>query len=375
MNRDQRLIAVFAAIAVVAGGVVAAAATLDRPPPVAVVSRDVPLGPDGKLTLQFVGDVMLGDEVQHQIDLRGTGYDWPFEAVRASTSAADFVMAVSATPITTVTERWDRTKSNSYSSRPESAAALARAGVDAVSLANEHSFDSGPQGLSETIANLDAVGIASVGAGLDRARAEQPLLIRTEVGTIGVVAIGENFGHRATEDAGGTLVMDPSTVRRSAWLAREAGADWVVAFVHWGDNYAPINSAQRASAGEFAAAGYDMVVGSGPHSAQPIEFIGAMPVAYSVGNFVFGTRGQWAGTGVPGLGLVVELELAPAQTPPRLTARCIVTDNLAVDFQPRPCDPAQTQAFLPTLHPQVRVEGDVGVLPCVGCFADRRGRR
>jgi hypothetical protein len=52
-----------------------------------------------------------------------------------------------------------------------------------------------------------------------------------------------------------------------------------------------------------------------------------------------------------------------------------VTDNLAVDFQSRPCDPAQTQAFLPTLHPQVRVEGDVGLLPCVGCFADRRGRR
>lgn len=374
MNRDQRLVAVSAAIAVLAGGVVAAAGVLDRPPPVTVVSRDVPLGGDGKLTLQFAGDVMLGDEVQRQIDLRGNGYDWPFEAVRGSTAAADFVMAVSATPITTVTEPWNPAKRNSYSSRPESAAAMARAGVDAVSLANEHAFDSGPRGLSDTIVNLDAVGVASVGAGLDRARAEQPLLLRTEVGTIGIVAMGENFGHRVTEDAAGTLVMDPSTVRRSASLAREAGADWLIAFVHWGDNYAPIKSEQRAFAGEFAAAGYDMVVGSGPHSAQPIEFIGAMPVVYSVGNFVFGTRGQWAGTGVPGLGLIVELELG-REAPPRMTVRCIVTDNLAVDFQPRFCDLPQAHAFLPTLHPRLLVEGDVGVLPCTGCFAERQGAR
>jgi hypothetical protein len=374
VNRDQRLAAVFAAIAVLAGGVVAAAGVLDQPPPVAVVSRDVPVGSDGKLTLQFVGDVMLGNEVQHQIDLRGNGYDWPFAAVRDSTAAADFVMAVSATPITSVAEPWNRAKYYSYSSRPESAGALARAGVDAVSLANEHAFDRGPQGLSDTIVNLDAADVASVGAGLDRARAEQPLLLRTEVGTIGIVAMGENFGHRVTEDAAGTLVMDPSTVRRSAGLAREAGADWVIAFVHWGDNYAPISSEQRAFAGEFAAAGYDMVVGSGPHSAQPIEFIGAMPVVYSVGNFVFGTRGQWGSTGMPGLGLVVALELGRG-TPPRLAVRCIVTDNPAVDYQPRFCDVPQAQAFLPTLHPQLLLEGDVGVLPCTGCFAERQGRR
>jgi hypothetical protein len=374
VNRDQRLVAVFAAIAVLAGGVVAAAGVLHRPPPVAVVSRDVALGSDGKLTLHFVGDVMLGDEIQHQIDLRGTGYDWPFEAVRASTAAADFAMAVSATPITAVAEPWNRAKNHSYSSRPESAGALARSGVDAVSLANEHAFDSGPQGLSDTIVNLDAVGVSSVGAGLDRARAEQPLLLRTEVGTVGIVAIGENFGHRVTEDAGGTLVMDPSTVRRSAGLAREAGADWVIAFVHWGDNYAPISAEQRAFAGDFAAAGYDMVVGSGPHSAQPIEFIGAMPVVYSIGNFVFGTRGQWDRTGAPGLGLVVQLELG-RDAPPRITVRCLMADNLAVDFQPRFCDEPQTRAFLPTLHPQLLLEGDAGALPCTGCFAGRQGGR
>ena len=214
------------------------------------------------------------------------------------------------------------------------------------------------------------MGIASVGAGPDLARAEQPLLLRTGVGTVGIVAIGESFGHRAADNAGGTLVMDLATVPRGAAAARAAGADWVIAFAHWGDNYTPINPAQRRFAQEFAAAGYDMVVASGPHSTQPIEFVGAMPVVYSVGNFVFGTPGRWAQFGAQGLGLVTELKLSRDRAP-QVAVRCLVTDHGVVAFQPRFCDPAQAQPFLATLHPQLRVQGDTGVLPCPDCFPRR----
>ena len=166
------------------------------------VSRDVPIGPDRTLTLQFVGDTSLGDEVQNQIDRRGIGYDWPFDAVRSSTTDADFAIAVADTPISAVTAPFNRAKRYSYSSRPEAAGAMARAGIDAVQLANNHVYDTGPVGLADTIANLDAAGIAGIGAGPDLARAEQPLVLRTEVGTVGIVAMGESFGDRAAEDAG-----------------------------------------------------------------------------------------------------------------------------------------------------------------------------
>lgn len=372
MTRDQRLIAVFAALAVLAVGAVGAGIVRDQPPPAAVVSRDVPLGPDGTLTLQFVGDTMLGDEVQKQIDQRGAGYDWPFDGVRASTTEADFVMAVAETPISDHTEPWNPAKPYSYSSRPDSAGAMARAGIDAVTVSNNHAYDTGPVGLADTIAHLDAVGIASVGAGPDLARAEQPLLLRTEIGTVGIVAIGESFGHRVTKDAGGTLEIDPETVQRGAALARAAGADSVIAFAHWGDNYLPINPEQRAAAEQFAAAGYDMVVASGPHFTQPIEFVGTMPVVYSIGNFVFGTPGRWAKFGVPGLGLVAELKLSPDREP-QIAMRCLVTDNSLVDYRARFCDRAQAQAVLRSLHPQMMIQGDadVGVLPCPACFARR----
>ena len=121
MTRDQRLVAAFATLAVLALGVVGAGMAFEGPTPVPAVSRDVPIGPDRTLTLQFVGDTSLGDEVQNQIDRRGIGYDWPFDAVRSSTRDADFAMAVADTPISTVTAAFNRAKRYSYSSRPEAA--------------------------------------------------------------------------------------------------------------------------------------------------------------------------------------------------------------------------------------------------------------
>jgi hypothetical protein len=347
--------------------VVGAGISLEGSPTVLAVSRDVPLGPDGRLSVTFVGDTLLGDAAQQLIDQHGN--DWPFDAVRPALGS-DYVLAVAEGPITERTGPWNPGKRYSYSSRPEAAGALARAGVDAMTLANNHAFDTGPEGLADTMAHLDAAGIVSVGAGTDLARAEQPLLLRTALGTLGVVAVGESFGYQAGVDTPGTLVMTPQSIARGAELARLAGADWVIGFAHWGDNYQPINAEQRASAQNFADAGYDMVVASGPHSAQPIDYIGSMPVIYSLGNFVFGTPGRWSAYGVPGLGLALDLELGGPQ--PRLSVRCLVTDNAVVGYQPRPCSAAEAQAFLPSLNVGLTLQGDVGILPCGDCFAARR---
>ena len=80
MTRDQRLMAAFAALATLAVGVVGAGISLEGSPTVLAVSRDVPLGPDGRLSVTFVGDTLLGDAAQQLIDQRGN--DWPFDAVR-----------------------------------------------------------------------------------------------------------------------------------------------------------------------------------------------------------------------------------------------------------------------------------------------------
>jgi hypothetical protein len=370
MVRYRGVVAVLIALAALLAGVVGAGIALTEPPPPppVVIARDVPSGPDGKLSVHFVGDTMLGDAAQPLLDQRG--YDWPFQAV-ASMLTGDLVVAVAEAPISTLTLPWSLEKLFSYSTRPDAAGAMARAGIDAVTLANNHIFDVGPVGLTDTIHHLEAAGIAAFGAVPDAPRARQPLLLRTELGTIGIVGLGESYGNRAGRDEPGTIVFSPEAIERGAKVARMAGAKWVAAFAHWGDNYTPINGEQRYWAQQFASAGYDLVMGSGPHFAQLIEFVGPMPVIYSIGNFVFGAPGRFAENRLPGVGLTIGVELI-ADGATQLAVRCLLTDNAVVGYQSRPCTRAETQAHLQPLHPQMAVHEDVGVLPC-SCFARREG--
>jgi Bacterial capsule synthesis protein PGA_cap len=356
--------ALFGTVAVLTGGLVGAHVVETGAPPVPVVSRQVPVGPDGQISLRILGDTMLGGEYPRLAAERGQGYDWAFDAVAPSLTDADFAIAVAGAPFTDMTVPLDTERAGSFhTSPPPAAAALGRAGVDALSLASDQSFDTGPDGLADTIGHADAAGITTIGAGATLAQAEQPLLLRTELGTVGVVAFSENLGHRAGPDTPGPMVLSPEAVQRGADLARSAGADWVIAVPHWGDDYAPVQPRQRYWATVFADAGYDLVVGTGPHIAQRIDHVGEMPVIYSVGNFVYGTPGRYASLGIPGYGLSADVVLSRDRAP-GVGVRCIVADNRQVGYQPRPCQPGEAQAFLPTLDPELDVQGDVGIVDC-----------
>lgn len=364
------LAATFALVAVVAANLVAVQFIGGSVPVPPALVRDVTAGPDDRFALQFVGDTLLGDDAQPWLDFHG--YDWPFEKVRPALDG-DFTIAGAEAPITAYTQQANPIDENFYRTRPEAAAAIARAGIDALTLANNQILDAGTVGLADTMAHAQTAGMAAIGAGPDLARAEQPLLLRTEVGTIAVVGIGEDFGPDAESGTPGTLVLSPETIRRAADTARAHGARWVVAAVHWGDDYGPVNAEQRYWAQQFADAGYDLVVGAGPHNAQPIEVIGTMPVVFSLGNFVLGTGGRFTELGMPAFGLIANLELDDQGTA-RLTVRCLQTNNDVVGFQPRPCDQRQSQIVLPALYPGLTMAGRVGVIDCTACFAPEVAR-
>jgi hypothetical protein len=362
--------ALFGTVAVLTGGVAGADVVEVGTPLLQVVSRQVPVGPDGQISLRLLGETMLGGEYPRLAAERGPAYDWAFDAVAPSLADAEFVLAVAGAPFTDITVPSDTGGAGSvHTSPPPAAAALGRAGIDALSLATDQSFISGPDGLADTIGHADAAGIATIGAGSDLAQAEQPLLLRSELGTVAVVGFAENLGHRAGPDTAGPMVLSPEDIQHGADLARAAGADWVIAAPHWGDSYAPVQPRQRYWARVFADAGYDLVVGTGPHIAQPIDYIGELPVIYSLGNFVYGTTGRYASLGIPGYGLSADVVLSRDRAP-RVGVRCIVTDNQQAGFQPRPCGPGEAQAFLPTLDPELDVQGDVGIVPCP-CLSPR----
>jgi hypothetical protein len=305
----------------------------------------------------WVGDVLLSSSARK--DLERHGYQWAFAHLKPLLRA-DYVIGNAEGPITELKEKHFSGQRFSYRARPKAAPALARAGFDALSLSNNHIFDRGPVGLTDSIRLLRAAGVTPFGAGVG-SEATSPLLIDTPHGRVGVVGIGERWsrGRTATADESGTIPLDPAGIRNGHTLARAAGARWVIAYVHWGENYQPVTGRQVQQAADFARAGYDLVIGTGSHTAQPVEVIDGMPVLYSLGNFTFGTKGRFH-AGAPGYGLVARTTFGPGGIGVEIA--CIRTDNRQVRFQPRRCSGADARAVLAGLGASI----DVGPARRVG---------
>ena len=163
------------------------------------------------------------------------------------------------------------------------------AGVDAVSLANNHIINGGPTGVLDTIHNLETVGIAHFGAGADLPAARQPTWLTVHglrIAILGYNAIRPDLG--ATDARAGAAPLDLVVARADIAAARAAGADLVVVMPHWGAEYTDvITDKQRTAADGLVAAGADLVLGSHSHWAGPIGMVGDHVVIYSLGDFVF----------------------------------------------------------------------------------------
>ncbi len=329
----------FACLALVAFGVVVVAVRSTSPAgPLADAPTIETLGPEVSIT--WLGDTLLGDEAQPYLDR--LGYGWSFTLL--DEFDGDVVIANAEAPITARTVPSDPSQRWSYNADPASAAALAEAGIDAISLANNHTFDRGADGLRDTIAHANAAGIEVFGGGESRAEARLPLVVESRHQRVAVAAFSDaGVSNAASSQRPGMRRLSLDNLRADLDRARRGGADRVVAFVHWGENYQPVDDRQEEWARQFAVAGYDLVVGTGPHIAQPIVRVDGMPVIYSLGNFAFGTPGRFSGR-APGEGLVVTTTLWPDGRL-EITARCLLIDNDLVQFRPRPCTRSQSHAL------------------------------
>jgi poly-gamma-glutamate synthesis protein (capsule biosynthesis protein) len=174
-------------------------------------------------------------------------------------------------------------------------AALRGLGVDALNLANNHQNDQLPAGIAETAAAVRAAGLGAFGAGDDRAAAEQPLYLERE--GVKVALLGWTFAlNRELRGAGQNQPWIAQWDKHRAFRAVEAArseADLVIASTHWGAELKPeIFSHQRHAAELLCGAGADLVIGSGPHILQPVEWVEHTRtgrrclVAFSLGNLV-----------------------------------------------------------------------------------------
>ncbi len=221
-----------------------------------------------------------------------------------------------------------------FSADPDLIAGLANAGIDWVSLANNHIGDFGDQGILDTLQNLDRWGIAHGGAEADLDSARAPSLLQaggTSVAILGYDTIKAAYGATATSP--GSNQMSVARVTADVKAARAAGAGLVIVFPHWGVEYSATTTAlQRRLAHAAIDAGADIVIGSHTHWAGGMEVYKGRPVFYSLGDFVFNsTRSEQTEEGI-----VVELTLAGS----RLVQVRLLPYLILDGSQPNLLDPA-----------------------------------
>ncbi len=253
-------------------------------PPLATSPASPASAPDGAISLVAVGDLMLARDIATLMDDYGATY--PFEHVAPILADADVTIANLEG---TFTERGTAAdKKYTFRTPPRDAAGLALAGIDVVSMANNHALDFGPEGLHDTIAALDSAGIAHSGAGENDAAARQPAILEARglrVAFLSFAATSDAVA--ATPDADGVAWGSVDTISEDVRRAR-AQADVVVVSLHAGNEYADEPSdTQRLLAQAAVDAGATLVLGHHPHVLQRWEFSGPSFIAYSLGNFVF----------------------------------------------------------------------------------------
>ncbi|MBW3621023.1 MAG: CapA family protein [Actinobacteria bacterium] len=285
----------------------------------AVPTPEPPAAPP-TVTLAFVGDVHGEQQIATAL---AAGTDLLDEAA-AVLSAADLAIVNLETPVGTAGTA--AAKSYSFQAPPALVTALAGAGVDVVSVANNHALDRGVVGLRETLALARAAGLATVGGGDDAAAAYAPA--RFEVGGLRIAVVGLSRVLPAASWAAGVdtpgLASAYDTSRAvDAVRAARAGADHVVVVVHWGSERSACPDTTQVDLAEaLHAAGARVVVGAHPHRVQGI----ARPApgqltAFSLGNFLWYAAGEESGrTGVLTVTLdragVVDAGVAPFRIGP-----------------------------------------------------------
>lgn len=170
---------------------------------------------------------------------------------------------------------------------PEHIKGLTEVPFDIVTLANNHVFDYGVEAFLETTDLLAANGIRFVGAGTTRQAAIEPLVVRIAETTIAVVNFSEGEDLTGAVDGAGVFGWNVDAVVNAVKAAKTA-ADLVFVVCHAGVEYIPFPPPYLVRAlMAIADAGADLVVGHHPHVPQGIQIVGSVPIAYSLGNFVF----------------------------------------------------------------------------------------
>ena len=248
------------------------------------------------IRLSFIGDlIMLEDQVKAGFDGENYNYDKMFEYVSKYFEESDYTIGVLEGPVADMDYtigNYSDGKTLHLNYPTEFIDSIKNAGIDLVTISNNHLLDKGEEGLKQTVQNLKDKGMNFVGYEDDY------FIFEVQGVTFGVLAYtceANFYSEDELIDLGVTrVIVDPSSkyfneikndVVNDINELKEK-VDMVIVMPHMGEQFLhETNFYQDTWNNIFINAGADIVLGDHPHAVEPIEYIGNGIVVNCPGNF------------------------------------------------------------------------------------------
>ncbi|CAG9621895.1 CapA family protein [Sutcliffiella rhizosphaerae] len=255
-------------------------------------------------TISAVGDLLIHSTVYNAAKTGADAYNFNpmIERVKSYLQETDISIANQETIIGGT--EIGLSNYPSFNSPFEVADALQEAGVDIVSIANNHTLDRGEKAIMNAINHYETIGMEYVGG--YKSFEDKSRLRTISKNGIDFSFLSYTYGTNGIPIPEGkeyfVNLIDKEAIKRDVKEAKD-NSDVIVVAMHWGVEYVLYpNSEQEELASFLAELGVDIVIGHHPHVLQPMDFIerpdgGKMFVVYSLGNFLSGQKDDYKDIG------------------------------------------------------------------------------
>lgn len=161
--------------------------------------------------------------------------------------------------------------------------------VQICTLANNHIFDFGADGLSETLETCKKHNIRTVGAGLNIRDVTMPLIIENKEINVAIISFAENEFNTIDLYGKGVGSNNLDIVDIFHQISDvKSKSDYIILIAHGGHEQYHFPSPRIKKLYHFLIdIGADAVIGHHPHVVQGFEEYKGKPIFYSIGNYFF----------------------------------------------------------------------------------------
>lgn len=288
--------------------------------------------------ITVAGDLMLHMPIVRTNETEnGYNFEDVFTYVKSHVSGADYAVVNLETTLSG-TDGKEYTGFPNFNSPDAIAADAKKVGFDMLLTGNNHCYDYGTTGLKRTLSVLKGTNLDTLGTIESK---EQSRHVIRNIGGVNVgmlcytfAEIGENQSSLTLNDLAtdgeaeglicafdySKLSLFYTEMENEITAMRAGGADTIVLYIHWGDEYSTsISDKQRAIAQKLCDLGVDVIIGSHPHVVQPMDLLTSsvdpthkMLCMYSLGNFLSNQRADTIGmeSGLCEDGILITFTLA-----------------------------------------------------------------